>query len=358
MKNALLVCADDGKAPHFSWQVSHALQSLGWGVNTFNYRSMQLHRLALGRSHISKSLLKTANALKPDLVFVIKGESLLPGTIDALRKQGAKTANWTLDEPFGEFSMHNKVQTIPEYDSFFIFDSHYCKLLEEAGAKNAVFLPCSSEPILYHEQLPWEKRQYLCDAGFVGSHQQNRQAVLERVADLDVKVWGYRWPSISHDSPLWPKIEREIPKGDKTMKGLNRMCLLWNSIRCNINVHHMQARHDGANLRVFDLMATKSFQLCDMIPGLDEVVKTGQDVIAYRSPAELRKMISYFSESEDERKRIVDKAYDALVARHRTLHRMKLALCELGLQARERPTRNNCRTSLRSTTRKTKRATA
>jgi spore maturation protein CgeB len=333
MSKVLLVTADGARIPGWSYQLKKAFGQLGWDVAVFNYRAAQLHRFSLGRTLVAKSLVKRAVAVKPDLVLVTKGEGITAGTIADIKQRlpDTKTANYCLDEPFGTQMAFNKVLTMPEYDHFFIFDSAYIKDIEASGCKQVHWLPCSSDPELYAERVAWDKREWLCDAGFIGSHNKHREDVLRPIADLDLKVWGYRWSSVDKNSLLRQRVQAFVPKADKDLGDLRAMCRLWNLSRVNINIHHPQTKNNGANLRVFDLMASKSFQLCDSIPGLDDTVTVGRDLAVYTDATELRRQIEYYAQADDERRRMVEHAHKTFLEKHTTLYRVKELLSVTGL---------------------------
>ena len=327
----LLVSGDAALSPSFGYQVSSAFIAQGWHVDTFNYRKLHVHQLPVARQIMSRLLVKRAQALKPDLVLCLKGNGIAAGTISALRKLGIITANWCLDEPFGTFGPQNKVSTISEYDAFFIFDDYYVDLIGRAGARHTVFLPCSSDPNLVYEEAPLSSRFYTHDASFIGCHYANREKLLDPIADLDIAIWGHRWKKINPNSALFPKVQPDTLWADRNFGDLRRMCGLWNSTRCNINIHHPQSLRSGANLRFFDLMASKSFQLCDALPGLNDIAEPLKDTITYSSSAELSRAIQYFSQEQSERHKIVEHAYATFIKRHTTRHRVAQILSELDL---------------------------
>jgi hypothetical protein len=325
MSKVLLVTADGCREPAWSYQLKRAFETLGWQTNVFNYRAAQLHRFSFGRNLVSKALVRRAIGEKPDLVLVTKGEGIAAGTIAAIKHAlpDSSMANYCLDEPFGKQMAFNKVLTMPEYDCFFIFDDAYIPEIEASGCKRAYWLPCSSDPELFAERVSWEKREWLCDASFIGSHNPHREQVIKPIADMDLKIWGYRWNTVDKHSLLRQRVQAYVPKADKDLGDLKQMCKLWNISRVNVNIHHPQTQRNGANLRVFDLMASKSFQLCDAIPGLSDTVEPGKDLATYTDAAELRQQIEYYAEAPDERRKMIEHAHKTFVEKHTTLHRVK-----------------------------------
>lgn len=329
----LFVCVDTASdASSYTFQIRRGFEECGWRTASFNYRWAHLHRLPGMRHAISKMLVQRVRQQKPDLLFVIKGEALVPGTIDSIRRSGVRTVNWALDEPFGTCSRFNKIPNIPEYDTFFVFDDAYVPQLLSAGAREAHFMPVGAEPDLYTEQVPWDERQYLCDAGFLGSHHPNRETMLAQLQGVDLKVWGYRWDTVSPTSPLRSAVQPTFPRADKNPAAVAEMSRIWNLSKCNINIHHPQVQGNGPNLRIFELMATKSFQLCDAIKRIGTLFVPDKDFVLYHDVNDLRKHIAYYVEHPAERKKMVEHGHASLVKRHRTLHRVQSMIDILGVE--------------------------
>jgi len=334
----LFVGIDAGNdASSYTFQVRRGFEECGWRTESFHYRWAHLHRLPGAYHAISKLLIERVRRLKPDLLFVIKGEAFLPGTIDAIRRLGVRTANWTLDEPFGTCSRFNRIPNIPEYDTYFIFDDAYVPQLLAAGAREAHFMPVGTEPDIYAEQVPWEQRQYSCDASFVGSHHPNREAMLAQLQGVDLKIWGYRWNNIPSTSPLRSAVQPTFPRANKEVAAIPEIVRLWNLSKCNINIHHPQVQGNGPNLRIFELMATKSFQICDAIKRIGTLFVPDKDFVLYNDVNELRRHIAYYTEHPAERRAMVEHAHASLVKRHRTLHRVQAMLDIIGVENRPAP---------------------
>jgi len=322
MKKVLLVNGDSCKEPSFGFQCKKAFSKLNYNVNVFNYRTFQFHRFDITNKVLNKILIKKISTFNPDIVLVIKGEGILPGTLKKIDRKNKIIINWCLDEPFGKFSKFNKVKNIEEYDYFFMFDKYYSELLTKKGI-NAPYLPVAGDPDIHREIIPVNKRKYICDLSFIGSHQPNREKILTEIADYDIKVWGYRWKNIDKNSSLYPEIQENIIKGNKTVKGAYEMCKYFNLSKINLNMHHPQAVKGGINLRVFEVLLTNSFLVSDYQEGIEKLFKLNKEIVCYNNVKELRESIDYYLRNEDERLKIAKAGQKRTLKEHKVIDRIK-----------------------------------
>jgi spore maturation protein CgeB len=321
-KKILLVWSDDCEEPSLGFQCRKALLNLGYDVQVFNFRKFQFHRFGISNILLNKLLVKSINSYDPDMVLVDKGDSILPGTLKKIDRQNKLIVNWCLDEPFGKFGRFNKVNNIEEYDVFLMFDKYYSELLTKKGI-NAPYLPVGGDPDIHREIIPVNKREYICDLSFIGSHHPNREKLLQSIADLNIKIWGYRWYDVDKNSPLYPKIQKTIIKGNRSIQGAYEMCKYFNLSKINLNVHHAQAVKGGVNLRLFEISLTNSFMMSDYQEGIEKLFKLDKEIVCFQNASELRKLANYYLENEEERLKIAKAAQKRSLQDHKIIDRMK-----------------------------------
>lgn len=324
----LVVSADNAKSPSVGYRLAKAFQLLHQEVSTFNYRSLHLHRTLLGRRWLSSRLIATVKKQKPDLMLVVKGESLLQGTIQAAG-EFCHTACWTLDDPFGQDNSNNRIPALAEYNSFFVFDPHYVKALR-AMVKNSHYLPHAADPELHHEIIPMNRRSYLYDVGFVGSHYPNREEFLTELAEPQLAVWGYRWKSVK-DTALRATVHPEIYKADRSIPDLDKTCEIFNLSKINLNIHVPQSKQ-GLNLRAFEIPATNSFQLCDFLSEAGKLFRLRKEMAVYKDVQECRELIEYFKNNKEEREAIAVAGQKRVLKDHTFVHRARTVLEECGFR--------------------------
>ena len=103
---------DEGVSNSFFYQCIKAFKDLGHNVEYFNYRKHRLHKIVFSNKLLNKFILKKVTKLNPDILLVIKGESIPKGIIKGIGSKGIITINWTLDEPFGRIYSMNKIKNI------------------------------------------------------------------------------------------------------------------------------------------------------------------------------------------------------------------------------------------------------
>ncbi|HSU72664.1 MAG TPA: glycosyltransferase [Candidatus Binatia bacterium] len=323
----LLVSSGSWARPSFGYRMKAALERLGHEVIPFNQRALQLHRFPAGRAFLGRHLLALARRKQPDVLLVDKGESIPPGTVTAIGKEGIKTACWMLDDPFGTDNSMNALSNIAEYDGFFCFDSTYLPELKKINP-GSYFLPCAVDPSMHREIIPERERAEKYDISFIGSHYPNRQEFLTRLADLPLNIWGYRWKEKTQGTPLAPRVHAEVYRQDKRENDLRATCRLFNETKINLNVHFTHSKR-SPNLRAFEIPATKSFELCDYLPDLEQLFVIGKEIAVYRSADDCRRRIRYYLDHPDERRKIARAGYKRVLAEHTFDHRMRTLLSTL-----------------------------
>ena len=323
MKKVLLIWSDDCEYPSLGFQCKKAFQKLGFEVDVFNFRMLQMHRFDISNNILNKLLIKKINSKDYDLVLVDKGDTILPGVLKKVNRNNKLIVNWCLDEPFGKFGRFNKVRNIGEYDYFFMFDKYYSELLIEKGI-NAPYLPVGADPEIHKEIVPVKKRKYICDVSFIGSHHPNREKILNGISDYNLKVWGYRWKDINKNSPLYPKVQNYVIKGNRTKEGAFEMCKYFNLSRINMNMHHAQAVKGGVNLRIFEVLMTNSFLISDYQEGIEKLFKLDKEIVCYdkNNIKELRRKLDYYLENKEERLKIAKAGQERALKEHKIIDRV------------------------------------
>lgn len=310
------------KMPSFGYRCKHAFEKLGYEINVFNYRKFQLHRSSYTNDYMNKLLLKKALKLNPDMMFVGKGEKINTGIIEKISNSGIKTVNWYLDDPFGTINKENKITNLSEYDYSLLFDSYYVDKVKESGQPNAYYLPIGVDPQLHKEIVPIKKRKHKYSVSFVGSHCKSRETFLENISDYPLDIWGYRFQKISKKLSIHKKVHRKIYHANKYMSHMNKTCEIFNLSKINLNIHHPHTK-ESVNLRAFEIPATKSFQLSDYFKDMKNMFKLKKEIICYEDEKDLRELLDYYLENEEERNKISIAGYKRVIKDHTFIHRFK-----------------------------------
>ncbi len=306
--------------PSFYYQCKKAFEALGHEVGFFNYRASKFGRLPVARNVVSNSLKKEVLKFNPDLLLVIKGEIIPKGIIKEISSKGIKTADWTLDSPFGDYYSYNKIKNISEYDSVFVFDPYYLKKLREMNT-NSFYLPAAADPWDAHKPaIPFDRRKYLYDVTFLGSYEPEREELIEGLRRFNVHVFGHNWKNK----------KGRIKNLRKTYVSGEDAARLFNSSKINLNLQALHGRK-SLNLRTFELPATKSFQLVDYKSELPNLFKLDKEIVCYSNLDDLREKIRFYLEQPKMRDRIAEAGYKRVLEDHKVIDRIKTILKTMSL---------------------------
>ncbi|HLY78852.1 MAG TPA: glycosyltransferase [Caulobacteraceae bacterium] len=172
----------DTRAPWLSatWAIRQLERRLGRGVTI---------------DRINRDVLETAAAFAPVVVWAEKQEHLRPGTLETLRRAGARLVHFTPDPYFSLTWKRTALMdaAIGQFDLLV-----YCKAYERA-AYEALGKPLIYMPLGYcdetHRPLPSADPRWRCALGFLGGWEPRRQQLLHAVAGsvADLKIWGGYW---------------------------------------------------------------------------------------------------------------------------------------------------------------------
>lgn len=322
---------------------ARALTRLGQSVDLFYYSDILVDRCTLrkGRSLAAqvprltgwidrwrsgwqeardRRLLKRMGSFRPDLVLVLRGESFSPNFLTTFKRQAhSPVVTWWLDDPF-RYGIQN---LMPLYDLFFIFDRSYISRLTQAGAPKVRFLPCACDETVYHPRTLTrrEKDHYRCDVALVGWYYEERAELVRRLAGLDLKIWGRGWTTREARGRL-NGVPGRMVQNERFIRD-EVVAKIYSVTKIGLNIHSDQTREAGLNSRTFELLATGAFELMDAVPGMEELLEPGREVIVYRSPEEARSLVEFHLRHPEKRASIAARGQARALRDHTYLHRMK-----------------------------------
>ena len=263
-----LVAAFNRRYHRSGLSLAAALTSLGCEVTRYEERERGWN--AILRRPLARRLAARLRRRPADVVLVFKGKRLAPEHVQTLKGQfRARWANWFPDDPH-LFELSTRLA--PAYDCFFTHDSSSVTRLRSAGAR-AHYLAFGCDPE-YLRPVGVDRR-WMAPLVFVGSRDAIREPVLATLRDIGLVTWGPGWPR----GPVY---------GDDYVKALAGGAV-------GVNVHQQfgergdPARYGtGANMRVFELAAVGTPQLSDAKADIARHFTPDQEIVLYRSVAELQ----------------------------------------------------------------------
>lgn len=258
--------------------------------------------------------------IRPDILFVIKGETIFPRTIEFVRKKlGIYCIAYIWDSPFYSYAdnsvdiyrRNNFSQAMRFYDHIFVYDPYYVDEMLKRGVTHASYLPLATDGTRYRkiEMAEEEKRLYDFDIVFVGSPFPNRIKILESLTEFNLAVFGDGW-------------ERTAPSYYKGRAVGQKVLEIYNSSKIVLNIHDPEATR-GVNTRTFDILSCGAFELVDFKPELPRLLRVNEEIVYYTNIENLKKAIRYFLDNPRARQMIAEKGRLRVLAEHTWKHRVE-----------------------------------
>lgn len=311
-----------------------ALDRLGHTTVPFLYTNRWVNRLnatAAARAYTQcwrhdrdDALIALARRIKPELTLILRGELIAVEALAELKRATAgPMVTWWVDDPDRYPGSQDRLQL---YDHIFLFDRACARRLTEAGVGPVTFLPCACDDTVFHPRLlsRWQRARYGSQIALVAWFYPNRAPVVNALADFRLGIWGRGWRTPQARALLKRAVRRSV-------RGLGyvsdaQAAVIYNGTAIALNIHHAQSRDAALNTRTFEVLAAGAFQLMDAIPGMEELVRPGEEVVTYGSPEEARERATYFLRHPGQRAQIAARGQERVFAEHTYLHRMQTLL--------------------------------
>jgi spore maturation protein CgeB len=318
---------------------AETFRSLGHEVEVFDSGSLTLKEKILlrplaklrGKNHIEKIFLndrlrKRALQFQPDLFLAIFGFDIFPETLDVIRKKGAITACWWLNDPFQfERGMFHS----SAYQYFFSNCEASTEKYKKNGGKPAFHLPHGAYTQVHRPQTitNGDRKNFQNDVCFVGDWGPVRQGILSMLSQrVDLKIWGPWKKHLTKKDRLWSK----VVDGYFTPTDMTKV---FSMTKIAINLHSWFGYYNtGFNPRTFETPACGALQICDWKEGLDKHFKENEEIVIYQSGSELESKIKNLLQNDALRKQIAEAGLKRVLQEHTYEHRMKQMLYKIYLK--------------------------
>jgi spore maturation protein CgeB len=295
------------------------LTALGHEVSAFAYRRANVFYRNRGSKGLYQRLLlrrleRRCRAWQPDVVLVIKGGPLPPEFLRRLRaRHGALVVNFFPDNPL----LMIPFECIEAYDLFFTKERYALRSLQQAGLRNLHYLPMYCSPADHHPVTltAAERARFAAPLSFVGSRYPYRERFVRELTAYPLRLWGAGWLRATDPSV------RAMVAGPPVY-GREKLCV-YSGSTLSLNQHHPMNDIVGLNTRAFELAAAGACQVVDFKEDLGTLFKPGEEVLAYRDLAELRRLLEHHLAHPDEARAIGDNARRRALAEHTVRHRVE-----------------------------------
>jgi spore maturation protein CgeB len=295
------------------------LTELGHEVQLFPYRrDNALYKNAPTKAAyqtlILRRLERACGRWRPDVVLVIKGGPITPAVVARVRaKTGAVFVNFFPDNPLWMIPF----ECIEAYDVFFTKERYALRALQSVGLRNLHYLPMYCVPAQHHPVTLTddERRRFGSPLSLVGNRYAYRERLVRMLADRPLRVWGGGWRGARD-----PAIRPLVAGGG--VFGRDKLCV-YSGSTVSLNPHHPMNDIVGVNTRAFELAAAGACQVADFKEDLATLFKPGEEVLVYRDPAELQRLLDHHLAHPDEARAIGDNGRRRALGEHTLRHRVE-----------------------------------
>jgi spore maturation protein CgeB len=296
---------------YYNFQVIPILYNL-YGYFYPNYNLFSRLYLARYNRKVSKIVEKT----KPDITLIFKGVYLTEQTMTHIRKFCNLVIHYMTDEAEGNnFERSKKVSLLSDY--VFTSMEKFIPLYKKLGI-NAKYLGYACEPDM-HRKLPFninDYRYFSCDICFIGTYRKEREYLLSKLKNYNLKIFGPGWFLRCKNKQLRRKIMNRSVKGHELAKAYN-----YSKIAINIFKKIDVLFGTKANMRVYEALGCGSFLLTDYANEIEDLFQIGKEIIIYNNDDLLEK-IDYYLSNKKEREEIAIKGQEKVYKNYTYWHRI------------------------------------
>jgi spore maturation protein CgeB len=280
------------------------------------------------------NFISAISELKPDVLFIVKGDSIFPDTLEKIKKLfSCPVVNYIWDEPLyahsenkDDYRKFNLQHGLPLYDTVFVFDSFYLDVLKRQGAKRVHYLPLATNPNRYKDILlsDQDKVAYGYDVCFVGVPFQSRLEILECLSEYNMGVFGDSWTKyFMVRGKKTPPYYRGLASGEVVNK-------IYLASRIVLNMHHSQSVA-GLNTRTFDIPACGAFEIVDYKKIIENHFAIDKEIVSFKDINELKSKIDFYLKNDELRKSISLQGQRKVLHEHTWVHRAQEVLKVLSI---------------------------
>jgi len=223
-------------------------------------------------------------------------------TVKELKKRGIYTVYWCLDDPFF-FDLHGyKHEHTKHYDCILTCcEGLLDRYKQECGHNNVHVMYPAWDRVMWEDvEVPEEDKVDFTIIGSAYKKPFSRFAVGRQIlrAGMKLEIYG---PKDQWD------VDEILIRHHKGYWDVQDMDTLYNRTRVNFTSH---IRPDGfkyLNSRIFEVLGTGNFLLCDMVQGIDQIFTDGQELVLFHTLSDLVEKARYYVNNPEERNAIAQR---------------------------------------------------
>lgn len=259
----------------------------------------------LDTEKMNSRVVEKATELKPDVIWIEKGNMIWPGTLRKLRRvcPDAQLVSYTDDDMFNSLNRTWAYRFgVKCYDTIFTTKSYNAnpEELPSLGAKRVVMVDKAYDPAHHKRvELTVEEHEWLDDdVGFIGSFEQPRAEDMLYLAQngIRVRVWGNGWDSFDPKEPNLIIERRALVNTNNNPLYSKGICAT------KINLAFLRkANRDLQTDRSIEIPACGAFMMAEYSDEHAALFVEDKEAVFFRSREELAEKIKYYLSHDDER---------------------------------------------------------
>jgi len=258
-------------------------------------------RLAIA-DRVGNWLVAATKDIKPDLVYIVKGKTISPKTLEEVKKHlgYAPLVNFNPDSPWDLANRSKRLlDSIPLYDVHFTWSTKLVNRFKSAGAKSAYYLPFAYDQQL-HFPIAVAATDPQFDAVFVGTYSAQRDEILGSLTDFKIGIWGNDWKKASHVPKNW--LQSGAVYGEEAIRVLNQGAIAINILRPQNEGSH--------NMRTFEIPASSHLMLTTRSQEQSQWFTEGEEMECYADVQELKEKIRTIRKDKPRARHMAERAYE------------------------------------------------
>lgn len=264
------------------------------------------------RLQINKEIIATCKKQNFDIIWIDKGNYILPSTLRYIKKilPKSKIIGYS---PDNMSERHNRTvwfeKGMKYYDWYLTTKSYIIDWLKVNGCKNILFVNNAYEDTFHHPyKLNDEERERLGGKiGFIGSWEKERCDYILYLADhgIPVKVWGTgKWLEYTNYSPNLTITGKALFSED-----YNKALSAFDISLCFLR----KINSDLQTTRTMEIPACKSLLMAERTSEHEALFKDNIEAVFFSSKEELLEKCKYLIQHPEQRKDIAEKGYQRCI---------------------------------------------
>jgi spore maturation protein CgeB len=273
---------------------------------------------------LNREAIDVARRFGPDIVLIIKGDQLSVDTIRRMKKCGSPMlVNWDGDSMLSPGRPRAVMPKLALYDRFFTVDDIEMlppEIQAEMRRRNPRIhtLPFAANTDYYAPSKAGGSgnADYSSSLVFIGTINPVRKALLEKLSDLDLRIWGPKnsaWGTwLAQGSPLEKAYQGPSIYGEELVR-------LYANAGAVLDIHFLFSTGrtiPNVTARVYEVPAAGGFVLTNDSPQLARLFRAGEEIVSYCGIDDLREKAAYYLGHPNERARIAENGRARVVREH------------------------------------------